>query len=68
MHRSSRVPDPPGHPFSGLHFARDSRTETISAMYPRLDEWRAVRDAVDPERVFASGRLRLVEDRSAVFA
>lgn len=48
-----------------LYFAKDSRTapETIAAMYPRLDEWRRVRDAADPEQVFASDlsrRLRLV--------
>ncbi|MFD3746201.1 FAD-binding protein [Nocardia sp. NPDC058633] len=48
-----------------LYFAKESRTtpETIAAMYPRLDEWRRVRDRVDPERVFASDlsrRLQLV--------
>ncbi|TCJ99632.1 FAD-binding oxidoreductase [Nocardia alba] len=48
-----------------LYFAKESRTtpEMIATMYPRLDEWRRVRDRVDPERVFASDlarRLRLV--------
>ncbi|MFI6430820.1 FAD-binding protein [Rhodococcus oryzae] len=48
-----------------LYFAKDSRTtpERIARMYPRLDEWRKVRDGVDPDRVFASDlarRLRLV--------
>jgi decaprenylphospho-beta-D-ribofuranose 2-oxidase len=47
-----------------LYTAKDSRTDhdTFAAMYPRLDEWRKVRDAVDPDGVFASDmsrRLRL---------
>ena len=48
-----------------LYLARDSRTtpERIAAMYPRLQEWQAIRDGVDPEGVFVSDlarRLRLV--------
>ncbi|WP_162958542.1 FAD-binding oxidoreductase [Nocardia yunnanensis] len=47
-----------------LYFAKDSRTtpDMVRAMYPRLDEWRRVRDTVDPEGVFVSDlarRLRL---------
>ncbi|GLZ46602.1 decaprenylphosphoryl-beta-D-ribose oxidase [Actinomycetospora sp. NBRC 106375] len=47
-----------------LYTAKDSRTDpdTFAAMYPRLDEWRKVRDAADPGGVFASDmsrRLRL---------
>ncbi|MFD6160540.1 FAD-binding protein [Nocardia sp. NPDC060256] len=54
-----------------LYFAKDSRTtpEMVRAMYPRLDEWRRVRDAIDPERVFVSDlarRLRLVSDEFAI--
>ncbi|MEV0762648.1 FAD-binding oxidoreductase [Nocardia sp. NPDC050435] len=50
-----------------LYFAKDSRATpaTIRAMYPRLDEWRRVRDAADPERIFVSDlarRLHLLED------
>ncbi|MFD6399681.1 FAD-binding protein [Nocardia sp. NPDC060249] len=48
-----------------LYLAKESRTtpEMIATMYPRLDEWRRVRDRVDPDRVFASDlarRLHLV--------
>ena len=43
-----------------LYTAKDSRTdaETFAAMYPRIDEWRKVRDAVDPDGVFASDMSR----------
>ncbi|WP_433801069.1 FAD-binding protein [Actinomycetospora sp. CA-084318] len=43
-----------------LYTAKDSRTDaaTFAAMYPRLDEWRKVRDAADPEGVFASDMSR----------
>jgi decaprenylphospho-beta-D-ribofuranose 2-oxidase len=34
-----------------VYLAKDARLrpETLAAMYPRLDEWRAVREAVDPD-------------------
>ena len=43
-----------------LYTAKDSRTdpETFAAMYPRVDEWRKVRDAADPDGVFASDMSR----------
>jgi decaprenylphospho-beta-D-ribofuranose 2-oxidase len=46
-----------------LYTAKDSRTapETFARMYPRLDEWRKVRQSVDPEGVFASDMSRRLE-------
>ncbi|GAC1318440.1 MAG: FAD-binding oxidoreductase [Acidimicrobiales bacterium] len=39
-----------------LYLAKDSRVrrELVPAMYPRLPEWRAVRDRVDPDGVLTS--------------
>jgi decaprenylphospho-beta-D-ribofuranose 2-oxidase len=43
-----------------LYTAKDSRTspEAFAAMYPRLDEWRKIRNSVDPNGVFASDMSR----------
>ncbi|WP_285505104.1 FAD-binding oxidoreductase [Actinokineospora sp. NBRC 105648] len=43
-----------------LYLAKESRTapETFHRMYPRLDEWRKVRDAVDPDGLFTSDQSR----------
>jgi decaprenylphospho-beta-D-ribofuranose 2-oxidase len=39
-----------------VYLTKDVRTRpgAVRVMYPRLEEWRAVRDAVDPERVWRS--------------
>ncbi|WP_279492620.1 FAD-binding oxidoreductase [Actinocrispum wychmicini] len=47
-----------------LYLAKESRTtaEAVQRMYPRIDEWRKVRAAVDPHGIFVSDmarRLRL---------
>jgi decaprenylphospho-beta-D-ribofuranose 2-oxidase len=46
-----------------LYTAKDSRTtaEVFHAMYPRIDEWIAVRRKVDPAGVFASDMARRLE-------
>lgn len=48
----------------GRHYlAKESRTtpEAIRRGYPRLDEWRKVRDAADPRGVFVSDMARRLE-------
>ena len=46
-----------------LYTAKDSRTtaETFHAMYPRIEEWIALRRKVDPNGVFASDMARRLE-------
>ena len=46
-----------------LYLAKESRAdgETIRRGYPRFDEWRKVRDTVDPDRVFTSDMSRRLE-------
>jgi decaprenylphospho-beta-D-ribofuranose 2-oxidase len=46
-----------------LYTAKDSRVtaETFHAMYPRIDEWIALRRKVDPNGVFASDMARRLE-------
>lgn len=51
-----------------IYLAKDARLdpELVATMYPRLDEWRAVRNDLDPNDVFASDlsrRLRLTHGR-----
>ncbi|MCB8956081.1 MAG: decaprenylphosphoryl-beta-D-ribose oxidase, partial [Nocardioides sp.] len=46
-----------------VYLAKDSRLHPrlLPAMYPRLDEFRAVRERVDPDRVFCSDLARRLE-------
>jgi decaprenylphospho-beta-D-ribofuranose 2-oxidase len=46
-----------------VYTAKDSRTtaETFHAMYPRIDEWIAMRRKMDPHGVFASDMARRLE-------
>ncbi|QGK68286.1 FAD-binding protein [Allosaccharopolyspora coralli] len=43
-----------------MYFAKDSRMdpEAVAEMYPRLNEWRKIRESVDPEGVFRSDLAR----------
>jgi decaprenylphospho-beta-D-ribofuranose 2-oxidase len=43
-----------------LYLAKDSRATaaTVHAMYPRIDEWRSVREQVDPAGIFTSDQAR----------
>ncbi|WP_425440478.1 FAD-binding protein [Prauserella shujinwangii] len=46
-----------------LYTAKDSRTgpAEFARMYPRLDEWRKIRQSVDPDGVFKSDMARRLE-------
>jgi len=46
-----------------LYLAKDSRAtaETVHQMYPRFDQWRAVRAEVDPHGVFTSDQARRLD-------
>lgn len=46
-----------------LYLAKESRTtaRALHRMYPRLDEWRKIRAAVDPDGVFSSDLSRRLE-------
>ncbi len=46
-----------------LYLAKESRTtpRALHRMYPRLDEWRKVRAAVDPEGIFTSDLSRRLQ-------
>lgn len=46
-----------------LYFAKDSRTRAhhIPQMYPRLNDWRAIRAKADPDGVFMSDLARRLE-------
>ncbi|MGH3781639.1 MAG: FAD-binding protein, partial [Pseudonocardiaceae bacterium] len=46
-----------------LYLAKESRTSaaTVALMYPRIDEWRKVRAAADPDGIFASDLSRRLE-------
>jgi decaprenylphospho-beta-D-ribofuranose 2-oxidase len=45
-----------------VYLSKDARLapDTVRAMYPRLDEWRAARERLDPERVWCSDLARRV--------
>ena len=46
-----------------LYTAKDSRTtpDAFARMYPRLDEWRTIRDKVDPTHTFTSDMARRLD-------